>query len=94
MFFITKLLQIQFQSTISVGQSGFAGRISAIITKTGGNDNAELQNWYYCYVPSKWIESYLSLKICAESDKRSEDCCIIQKLRSDENKTNVEFLKE
>ena len=93
MFFITKVLQIQFQSTISVGQPGFAGRIKAIITKTGGGDNDEFQTWFYCYFPSKWIESYLSLRICAETDKRSEDCCTIQKLRKT-NKTNVEFVKE
>ena len=94
MFFIFKLLQIQFQSTISVGQPGFAGRIKAIITKTGGGDNDEFQTWFYCYFPSKWIESYLSLKICAESDKGSEDCCTIQKLRKNENKKIVEFVKE
>ena len=91
--FINKLLQIQFQSTISVGQPGFAGRITAIITKTGGSHDAELIPWWYCYFPSKWIESYLSLRICAETDKRSEDCCTIQKLRKT-NKTNVEFVKE
>ena len=92
--FINKLLQIQFQSTISVGQPGFAGKITALITKTGGGPDADLQSWKYCYVPSYYRETYLSLRICAESDKRSEDCCTIQKLRSDENKKNVEFVKE
>ena len=55
---------------------------------------AELQTWWYCYFPSNWIESYLNLRICAESDTKSEDCCTIQKLRSDENKKNVEFVEE
>ena len=76
MFFITKLLQIQFQSTISVGQPGFAGRITVIITS------------------GKWKTFYLSVKICAKYDKISENCCTIEKLRSDENKTAVDFVKE
>ena len=70
------IFQIQFQSTIHVGQPGFAGRITAIITS------------------GKWKEFYLSLKICAKYDKISENCCTIEKLRSDEEKYTVDFLKE
>ena len=39
-------------------------------------------------------EFYLSLKICAKYDKISENCCVIEKLRSDEEKYTVDFLKE
>ena len=36
----------------------------------------------------------MNLRICAESDEISEDCCLIEKLRTDEHKKTVEFVKE
>ena len=77
--------QIYFQSTVSVGQPGFAGRIIAIITKTGPIKDDGLHTWWQDPLDGfQWKEFYLSLKICAKYDKISEDCCLIKKLRSHE----------
>ena len=92
---LSKLFQIQFQTTISVGQPGFAGRITAIITKTGPSKNDGLITWWQDWTDGgKWKESYLSLTICAKYDKISENCCTIEKLRRTEDKYTVEFVKE
>jgi hypothetical protein len=42
----------------------------------------------------KWREFYLNLKICAKYDEISQNCCEIEKLRSDEEKYIVGFVKE
>ena len=93
--YYSNLFYFQPNSTITtVSQTG---KIIAITTKTGSHSKDKFDTWWYGWDPInglKWKEYYLVLRICAEYDGGSEDCCLIEKLRTDENAYTVEFVKE
>ena len=91
-----------FQSNSTITTVSQTGKIIAITTKTGSGKNDDFDTWWRDDVEGlfniwnsmKWKEFYLVLRICAEYDGGSEDCCLIEKLRTDENAYTVEFVKE